>query len=67
MKFKVTWTVDGQALLNKNGKPVVKTLLANDHVAFLDAKMLKGNLNKMVITHKAMSLFSRYLTVFANI
>ncbi|VDI73028.1 Hypothetical predicted protein [Mytilus galloprovincialis] len=46
--YKVSWTVDGHPLKNRNGIDEVTLLSSYEHVAILDAYNLNGNLNKML-------------------
>ncbi|CAC5392061.1 unnamed protein product [Mytilus coruscus] len=46
--YKVTWTIDGFPLKNKNGISLVNFLSSYERVAILDSIDLQGNLNKMV-------------------
>ncbi|XP_076092281.1 uncharacterized protein LOC143063786 [Mytilus galloprovincialis] len=46
--YKVSWTVDGHLLKNRNGIDEVTSLSSYEHVAILDAYNLNGNLNKIL-------------------
>ena len=61
--YKVSWTVDGHPLKNRNGIDEVTLLSSYERVAILDAYNLNGNLNKMVYYHIIISYKTRICVV----
>lgn len=48
--FVVTWTMDGQELMDNTNQSLQKTLTGDSRIAYLNAEKLEGNLGKEVGT-----------------